>query len=364
MSVIELDSLRIASAQWDYDVEFSDTIAGALHQLSSRQECFIVCDVNVYRLHEAALAPLCKQFPSYVVEATEETKSLAGVQTLVDWLIENRAVRSATLIAIGGGTIQDLVGFTAHIYYRGVDWFFLPTTVLSQADSCIGAKTGINVLPFKNQLGVLHSPKGVAIVSEFLETLPDIEVASGYGEIVKLSVTSSHHFLDRLELGLASGGIRNPMHLELTHSSLVAKKEIIELDEYESDLRRILNYGHSFGHALEACSNHAIPHGLAVLWGITVINWLGCRWGMTDPQTAQRLEDLIRNNFDYRLPLKPEPEDLLEMLSRDKKVSRGQMNFAVLNRPGEFSIAPRALDDALRLQVQEYLSTDYVFRSS
>lgn len=360
-------SLTIRSRQGDYLVEFHERIEEAVTALikdeSSRgSDIYVVCDENVARLHEQSLAPLLDLYPTLILPATEETKALSGVSRLVDWLIEHRAVRTSTVIAVGGGCIQDLVSFTAHLYYRGISWIFLPTTVLSQADSCIGAKSGINVLPFKNQLGVLHSPREIFVAAEFLETLPDLEVASGYGEIVKLSVTSSRHFLTLLESALAEGGLRNPHLLELTHASLAAKQEIIEEDEYESDLRRILNYGHSFGHALEALSNHQIPHGLGVLWGIDIINALSVQWGVTSTQIASRLTQLIRGNFDYSLPLVPTADELVDMLARDKKVAHGKMHFALLVDEGEFVLDPRPLNSELRRQVAEYLETDFVFR--
>lgn len=357
-----LPPLRISSRQWDYDVLFAPSIRAAIElALADQGEVLVVCDENVAQLHNEALANVLQSHPTYLVAASEDTKSLTGVTELVDWLIDQRAVRSATILAIGGGCIQDLVSFTAHLYYRGINWAFIPTTVLSQSDSCIGAKSGINVLPFKNQLGALHSPRRVAIATEFLSTLPDIELASGYGEIVKLSVTSSHSFLSRLTAALDEGGIRNNDLLELIRASLRAKQEIIEIDEYETDLRRILNYGHSFGHALEAISGHAIPHGLSVLWGIDVINWLGARWGVTDVGIAQQLSALIREHFEYRMPVRPTAPELMAQLNRDKKVSQGVMNFAVLETEGIFCILPRALDQELEDLVSEYLETDYVF---
>ncbi|HEY3737965.1 MAG TPA: 3-dehydroquinate synthase family protein [Jatrophihabitans sp.] len=355
--------LRIASRQWDYDVLFASTIAEAEPLAADGYaNLLVICDSNVAELHREALTPLLQKNPSYIVDPTEETKSLAGSELLVNWLIEQGATRSTTLLAVGGGTIQDVVSFVAHIYFRGIDWVFLPTTVLSQADSCIGAKSSINVLPYKNQLGSLHSPKRIVITTEFLSTLPDVEIESGYGEIVKLSVISSRYFIDQLESALADGGVRNNQLLALTRASLFAKQEIIEIDEYEEDLRRILNYGHSFGHALEAVAKHQVPHGLGVLWGIGIVNWLGVKWGITDPLAAARLDLLIRANFDYRLPIVPTADDLLTMLARDKKVRNGSMYFAVLVKEGELVIEPKAIDADLKALVEEYLATDYLFK--
>ena len=354
----------VSSLQGDYPVIFRKGIAAGLDCLETDSETLVVVDANVLDLHQEVLGSFTSQFPTYVVLPSESAKSLTGVQALVDWLIAHRAVRSSSIVAIGGGCVQDLVSFTAHIYYRGIAWRFLPTTILSQADSCIGAKSGINVLPFKNQLGVLHSPTQVVLCEEFLSTLPDREVASGYGEIVKLSVTSSHHFLAELERALREGGLRNESLLELEAAALMAKQEVIEQDEYELDLRRVLNYGHSFGHALEALSGHTIPHGLAVLWGIDVINSLGVHWGVTPPDLVSRLHRLIDVNFDYVLDTIPAPEALVDMLRRDKKVSKGVMNFVLLRDLGDLVIHKRVLDDELVEQVGAVLSERRVFSRS
>lgn len=351
----DMAALTIRSRQGDYDVEFYSSIGETTDSLLNLQEAFLVVDTNVHRLHETALTPLMERYPSLLVEANEEAKSLAGVGTLIEWLIGHKAVRSSTIVAIGGGCIQDLVSFTSHIYFRGINWIFLPTTVLSQADSCIGAKSGINVLPYKNQLGALHSPRRILIASEFLSTLPDVEVASGYGEIVKLSVTSSHSFFPRLESALAHGGLRNPHLMELERAALAAKQEIIEEDEYESDLRRVLNYGHSFGHALEALAEHQVPHGLGVLWGIDVINALGVTWGITPADLAVRIHNLISDYFYYTLPLAPTAEELIDMVSRDKKVAQGLMHFAVLAEEGTLVIDARPLDETLTSQLREVI---------
>lgn len=364
----ELSPLLIQSSQWNYEASFHTDIAGAIQAIDPlRRESIAVIDANVLELYGEELRPLTSSLPTLAVPATEETKSLVGVGKLIDWLLEQRAVRSTRIVAIGGGCIQDLVSFTAHIFYRGIDWVFLPTTVLSQSDSCIGAKSGINVLPYKNPLGTLHSPRHVAITAGFLPTLPDLEIASGYGEIVKLAVTGPRHFLASLENALGEGGIRNPHLLELTRLSLIAKQVIIEEDEAETDLRRILNYGHSFGHALEAITGHTVPHGLGVLWGIDVINWLGVRWGLTDPDLADRMRNIMRKHFEtalpYQLPVRPKADELIDMVSRDKKVAHGKMHFAVLRNEGDLVIEPRPLDAELRAQVGDYLEGDYPFKA-
>lgn len=362
------DPLTIRSIQGDYSVNFVSSVGalvGRLLDSSSAENSayLIVCDELVASIFSEQLAPAMQRFPALVLPSNESTKSLDGVQTLIDWLLLHKATRTTKIVAIGGGCIQDLVSFTAHVYYRGISWVFAPTTLLSQADSCIGAKSGINFLPYKNPLGAFHAPSEIIITDEFLTSLPESEIASGFGEILKLSVTSTRSFLPRLEEALKDHRLRLPQLPELVRASLAAKQEIIEQDELEGDLRRILNYGHSFGHALEAIGGHVVPHGIAVMWGIDIVNALGVSWGITDQAVADRIGRVIRRSFDYCLPFTPKAGDLLEMVSRDKKMSSGRMQFAVLVDVGTFRIVPRAIDDTLKHQVQTYLESPYPFRA-
>ena len=280
------DRMIIKSEQGDYPVDFVGEVGWCLRSLTPGPETFVIIDEVLADLYGQALGELL-EYPTYQMKADEESKTLTGVSLFVDWLLENRATRSARIVAIGGGVIQDVATFASHIYYRGVSWTFVPTTLLSQADSCIGAKSSINVLPLKNQLGVFHSPSHVIVCSEFLTTLPQIEVDSGYGEIYKLALTNEGAFFDELIEALRSGGHRNPHVLEMIRNALESKRLVIEKDEHESDLRRVLNYGHSFGHALEALTHNEVPHGLAVMWGMDLINFLGVQVGADEPRNGR-----------------------------------------------------------------------------
>jgi 3-dehydroquinate synthase len=323
-------------------------------------ETFVIIDEALFDLYGEALSTLLAR-PVYRIRADEESKTLAGVSLLVDWLLANKATRSAHVVAIGGGVVQDVATFACHIYYRGVPWTFVPTTLLSQADSCIGAKSSINVLPLKNQLGVFHSPSHVIVCSGFLNSLPEIEIDSGYGEIYKLALTNEGAFFDDLTEALGNGGHRNPTVLELIRKALESKRLVIEKDEHESDLRRVLNYGHSFGHALESLTHNEVPHGLAVMWGMDLINFLGVKWGLTNPETAGRVREVLAANTDYAIPNLPSARELVEVLKRDKKVRMGTMYFAVLHDEGDLRIVPKPLDENLVAEVSEYLDGDPLF---
>ncbi len=360
-----IEDLLIRSVQGDYGVHFVATIRGAIEKLldGTSRDIRVVLDEGVNRKFSSELKGL-EDFPTYIVEPSEFTKSLDGIERLCRWLVDQESSKSSVVIAVGGGCIQDLVSFTTSIFLRGIDWVFLPTTLLSQSDSCIGAKSGINLLPYKNQLGAFWSPRRVIVANEFLSGLPSGEIDSGLGEIVKMSVTSSLAFLSDLEQWFASQDRVNSNFLSITKKSLAAKREIIEADEQESDLRRVLNYGHTFGHALETLTNHSIPHGIAVLWGIDVINRLGVRWDITDPSVATRIVDLTSEWFQYELPFRPTADQLLSLIRRDKKVVGKTINFAVLEHVGKFRIHPVRIDATLLDHISSVLSENYVFRTS
>jgi 3-dehydroquinate synthase len=354
------DRMIIKSEQGDYPVDFVSEVASVPGIVDAGAETFVIIDEALVDLYGQALSELL-EYPTYRITADEESKTLAGVGLFVDWLLENKATRSARVVAIGGGVIQDVATFACHIYYRGVGWTFVPTTLLSQSDSCIGAKSSINVLPLKNQLGVFHSPSHVVICSEFLTSLPQVEVDSGYGEIYKLALTNEGAFFDELTDALSDGGHRNPRALEMIRKALESKRLVIEEDEHESDLRRVLNYGHSFGHALEALTHNEVPHGIAVMWGMDLINFLGVRWGLTNPETATRVRTVIAANTDYTIPAIPSARELVDTLKRDKKVRKGVMYFSVLHDEGDLRIVPKPLDETLVAEVSEYLDGHPLF---
>ena len=354
------DRMIIKSGQGDYPVDFVAEAATVPARVDAGAETFVIIDDVLVELYGDALNGLLDH-PTYRVVADEESKTLVGIGLFIDWLLANKATRSAHVVAIGGGVIQDVAAFACHVYYRGVPWTFVPTTLLSQADSCIGAKSSINVLPLKNQLGVFHSPSQVVICSEFLGSLPEVEIDSGFGEIYKLALTNDGAFFGELTDALRNGGHRNPDVLGLIRKALESKRLVIEQDEHESDLRRVLNYGHSFGHALEALTHNAVPHGIAVMWGMDLINSLGVRWGLTNPETAARVRAVIAANTDYVIEAIPSARDLVDTLKRDKKVRQGVMYFSVLHDEGDLRIVPKPLDDALVAEVAEYLAEAPLF---
>lgn len=353
--------LPVRSAQGDYVVHFAPSVEDAVAATLADPPSAIVVDRRVAGLHAAALAPLLAARPTLQLDATEETKTLQGVEQVARFFQDAGMDRKSRVLAIGGGIIQDLVTFTAHGYYRGVAWTFLPTTLLAMSDSCIGAKCGINLGAFKNQLGVFQSPAGVTIAPAFLDTLDERDVASGHGEILKLMLTGSAEAFGRYEAALAEGGLRTTRLADLVRESLDVKRGVIEEDEYETGLRQILNYGHTFGHALEAATDHAVPHGLAVAWGIDVINFLAVRRGWLDPAWAARVRTLIAGHLTCPVPGVLDVEALMKAVRRDKKAAAGSITLAIMAEPGRLTRHTVPLDAALTADLQAYLAEADVF---
>lgn len=317
----QLAPLTIRSAQGDYRVEFWEDLPSALALLTNLNGIFLVIDRKVEALYRSQLSGLTSKWPTFLLDADERVKTLDGVAQLSTWLQEKGANKRSRLVAIGGGIIQDICAFTSHIYYRGIPWTFFPTTLLSMCDSCIGAKSSINHGKAKNQLGAFHSPREVHVVPQLLSTLETRDIKSGYGEILKLMLTQNLRDFESLETVLKTheGNLLNPELPAIIRRSLEIKKAVIEVDEFEADLRRILNFGHTFGHAIESMSDYEVPHGLAVAWGIDLVNHISVKKGLLSGQLAARIRRLIQSHLSVQLRYLPTVESLIEGIRKDKK---------------------------------------------
>lgn len=357
-----LKPLAIRSGQGDYSVTFPSDIVELVEEMMGVPRSVVVIDSYVASLYEEALAPLLRSRPTLQVEATEEKKTPLGVTLTWEFLQNADATKQTNIIVIGGGIIQDIAQFSAHNYYRGLGWYYAPTTLLAQADSCIGAKCGINFGSFKNQLGVFHSPSHVWVCPTFLETLSEVELRSGYGEIIKLHLTrSGPELFHELAAEIDANGWCNPKLACFIRQSLVVKKGVIEEDEYERDLRRILNYGHTFGHSLEAITHHSIPHGAAVVWGMDLVNFLALRQGLIAEDHYLYIHGFFSRHFDCRISKKIAANELVDATRRDKKVADGKVNLVMPDRLGGLCIVPTSYDSRLTTDVGDYLAKHNVF---
>jgi len=356
--------LSVNSSNGSYSVDFFESIGSYNHFSDEDVQFLLVADENLWEIYGDKFHSW-QLIPKHLVKANENTKTLSEVDALCRWLVRHGATKTTVLIGFGGGVIQDLVTFTASIFHRGCSWEFVPTTLLSQSDSCIGSKCGINILPHKNQLGTVYGPRKIVIIEELLQTLSSEEIASGFGEIIKLSITGTHEFYAELIETLNRNYPFFPKGEDLRKLiflSLKAKKVIIEEDEHEKGSRRVLNYGHSFGHALEALSSNTIKHGLAVVFGMDLINFLGVKWGITQDNFYLEFKSLLNRYYKKFLPTSlVDAEMLLDFLKSDKKMAFGKMNFAVPIMPGQITIVEKDLDSSLKSLITDYLRNECGF---
>ncbi|WP_343565421.1 3-dehydroquinate synthase [Kiloniella sp. b19] len=349
-------SLRVELGERSYDIligkgliEQSGTL---IKPFLNQDRVFVVTDENVASLHLDALRKSLEAQGLQVLSITlpfgESTKSFAQLERIIDWLLEHRVDRKSTLLAFGGGVIGDLAGFAAASVMRGIDFIQIPTTLLSQVDSSVGGKTGINTPRGKNLVGAFHQPRLVLADTTVLQTLPRRELLAGYAEVAKYGLIRDAAFFSWLEdhaTALLDGD--EEALSEAILESCKAKARIVAEDERESGARGLLNLGHTFGHALEAEAgyNGTLLHGEAVSIGMVMAFDFSAQKGQIPQEDARRvrqhLEDLglpVETGFVARQALgnKPlQPERLLDHMSRDKKVSNGQMTFVLLNALGE-----------------------------
>jgi 3-dehydroquinate synthase len=284
----------------------------------------------------------------------EPSKKLANIETMADRLVRLGADRKAVLIAFGGGVIGDVTGLLASLYMRGIDLVQIPTTVLAQVDASVGGKTGVNLGAGKNLLGTYHHPRVVLIDPEVLHTLSDRAYRSGLYEALKCGIIGDLDLFLRFEQKRAQILKRDPVELEgLIAQSVKLKAEIVSADEQEGGLRRVLNLGHTIGHALEAETGYrSLLHGEAVAWGLIAATNIGLAVGRTDSVTAGRIADAVLSLG--RLPeLKVSARKILARLQSDKKTQNGAVHFVLPREIGKVEIASDVPDTIVINAVEE-----------
>jgi 3-dehydroquinate synthase len=336
--------------------------------LLTRPRVFIVTDQTVGDLY---LKPLLASLDAAgiahdeaVLPPGEGTKSFAQLDGLLDVMLAAKVERSTTLIALGGGVIGDLTGFAAAILLRGVDFVQIPTTLLSQVDSSVGGKTGINTRRGKNLVGAFHQPKAVLADIAVLDTLPRRELLAGYAEVVKYGVIDDSTFFSWLEAhgaALLDGDAEARVHAIST--ACAAKARVVAEDERETGRRALLNLGHTFGHALEAETGYGatLLHGEAVAMGMVMALDLSRDIGVCPPADAARLRahlEAVGMVVDPRkLPGAPvwTVDRLLEHMGHDKKVLDGRVTFVLAKGIGHAYLSrdtdPARVRDCLRAAV-------------
>lgn len=295
----------------------------------------------------------------FAANASENFKTLDGVTALLDFLYQHQITKSETLVVVGGGIIQDVGAFVGACYKRGIRWVHFPTTLLSMCDSCIGGKTGINYQQAKNQIALFSSPAEVTINPHFLKTLPDEALRSGLGEILKLAITGGERFLTAYQSYVKDGEVDQwENYKPLILNALNIKSAVIEADEFEVHHRRSMNYGHTTGHAIEALTNYAIPHGIAVVVGMIIANELSTQNNLLTITEKNHLNKLCLELLDdnvFEILRTLNLDSLLDLLQKDKKVESDQIGFVMLKTLGDIAFLKLSLNPQLAQAVKAAL---------
>lgn len=348
--------LDIASGIKDYSVFFIDDFTASVHDEYTRLNPHFIIDQTFSTLYTNSLLPILKLKRHLIIEATEEHKSLAYMETVINNLLNNGIKRGDTLIAIGGGIIQDITGFIATLLFRGIDWVFYPTTLLAQCDSCIGSKTSINIGAFKNQLGTFYPPQRIMLDANLLNTLSLSEIKSGMGEIIKVHLMDGVESLKNINFGYDDALKSDCAVLtQLIKKSLEIKKAIIEKDEFDKDYRNILNYGHTFGHAIESISNYAVSHGQAVTVGMDIANFISFKRGLLSKELFDQMRIPIRKNYPGFQIDRAQLDNLFIALSRDKKNVDQDLSMILTKGPGAMFKMKLPFDVSLRGNIIAYI---------
>ena len=328
--------LSMNLGEHSYDIVLARGIlrkAGAYLKLE--RKILIVTDEGVPEEYANIVAAQCKHPVKITVKAGEESKSFATFEKLCRTMLEKGFTRTDAVIAVGGGVVGDLAGFAAASFMRGIDFYNIPTTLLSQVDSSIGGKTAINLGGVKNIIGAFHQPKKVLIDPDVLKTLPTRQLANGLAESIKMAATFDKELFAFLEYN----DIQNNLDT-IIERSLRIKKYVVEHDEKEAGLRRVLNFGHTIGHGIESYEGlHGLYHGECVALGMLP---------MCDGRTKERLISVLKK-ADLPTTLSMDAEKVFEAVTHDKKLDGDTVNYIYAPDIGTYEMRKATLADFYKL---------------
>lgn len=335
-----MTNIRInASTRYDVSVgsgaseQAADFIRTALPRVN---KVAVVTDSNVDALHSSAvvsrladvgLAPVKFAFP-----AGEKSKNLATYASLIDFLAENRLDRTDIVLALGGGVTGDMAGFAAATYKRGIDFIQMPTTLLAMVDSSVGGKTAVDIAAGKNLVGAFHQPRAVFCDLRFLDTLPDGWRMDGMGEVLKYAVLRDQSLFGKLESAPLA-----PIGESEIAACIGMKRDIVEADEKESGMRKLLNLGHTFAHAIEKLSGFGISHGRAVATGIAMASRAAAKRGALSGEDCVRIESLV-SAMGYDVHVKFAATEIADAMMDDKKVEGESIDLVIPHGIGHCAV--------------------------
>lgn len=352
-----MNNFIIKSIVHDYSVEFIEDTAKALKELIKEGD-WIIIDRKIKHFYSEELNPILECINYIDIDANESQKSYQGIEPIIQTLIEGGFRKNHHLIAIGGGITQDVTAFISSIMYRGTHWFFFPTTLLAQCDSCIGSKTSINFGEFKNQVGGFYPPNKIFINPHFIDTLTEDEMKSGLGEMLHYYVVSGEEdflfYKNNFKKALSDKSVL----ASLIEKSLQIKKSYIEKDEFDRNIRQVFNYGHSFGHAIEAMTHYRVPHGIAVSYGMDMANFVSVKLGLIPKSVRDEIRAIVINFWPGFEISDLDVDIFIKALSKDKKNVGKQLGLILNKGYGQIFKNIMDNDEMFRSWMIEYFENE------
>tara|TARA_B100000575_G_scaffold285642_1_gene281207 strand:- start:16752 stop:17831 length:1080 start_codon:yes stop_codon:yes gene_type:complete len=344
-------NFQVKSTFGNYLVEF------ASHQIFidqlDQKKTILVIDKNIYQLYKDSFY----NFPDnniLIINSSEKSKSFEYSATLLSDLLNLKIKKDYSLIAIGGGTLQDITAFVASMIYRGIKWSFIPTTLLAQCDSCIGSKTSINFQSYKNVLGNFYPPQQVIIDIKFLDSLPDSEIKSGIGEMTHYFYFEGSNFLEKIFSDYNQLISRKKSILPFVKESLRIKKNVIEIDEFDTGIRNHFQFGHTFGHAIETATNYKINHGQAVTVGMDISMYLSMKKKLMNKKEFLYNHNLIAKNFPKFASNKFDFDLFYNALIKDKKNIENYVVCVLIEKSGLLKKSMIKINNKLKENLKSY----------
>ena len=338
-----MEKLRVELGENSYDINFSASfyeLAKSLNEISAPQKLLIVTDTNVEKLYLSEVSKLLSDagydVAAYAFEAGEQNKNMNTILGICSACVKHKMDRKSMIIALGGGVVGDMAGFAAAIYMRGIRFVQVPTTLLSQSDSSVGGKTGIDFEDGKNILGAFHQPKLVYINVSTLKTLPQKEFISGMGEVIKHGIIRDGAFFDYLKINSAKiKALDTDTLIYMAKTNCGIKADVVMNDEKENGLRAILNFGHTIGHAVESAYNFTKTHGECVGTGMAGAAYMAHKRGLIDEALLDEIENIMSDyGFSVHVGL-PENDVIWELMQKDKKKLEGKLKFVLPLKKGD-----------------------------
>ncbi len=327
-------NIHIKTQTGGYDIVLErGALAKAGELLKLDRRVLVVTDDGVPSIYAEKVAKQCKASVIITIPQGEQSKQVDNWSLLLETMVNNNFTRSDCVVAVGGGVVGDLSGFAASTYMRGIDFYNIPTTILSQVDSSIGGKTAVDFLGYKNLVGAFYPPKKVIIDPETLKTLPERQISNGFSEAVKMALTSDKELFEIFE----NEDIKdNDVIDKIIYRSLLIKKNVVELDECESGLRRILNFGHTLAHAIESINQlKKYYHGECVAIGMIP---------MCDTSVQKRLLPVLKK-LNLPTVLEEDYNALISACKHDKKTFGDSITVVTVKEVGSYTLETLTFED-------------------